>query len=170
MSRFIFRNKALFLILFLGIVLSACSNTEEKSAPAFELPDLDGNIVSLQDIADSGQKVYVKFWTSWCNICIDGLEELDELASMDLDFTVLTVIHPGYNAEKSSLDKFLEWYEPLGYENIPILVDQDGKWTSQFNIMAYPTSFYIDENLVLSDPVLGNQSIDQIIDTINNLN
>ncbi|HLS34623.1 MAG TPA: redoxin domain-containing protein [Bacillota bacterium] len=167
MRRFLSQNKAFMIILFFTIFLAACSDSE--TAPPFELPDLDGNMVSLEEIADSGEKVYLKFWTSWCNVCIDGLDDLEELASEEQDFTVLTIIHPGYAGEKSSLDKFLEWYEPLGYENIPILVDEDGKWTSQFEVMAYPTAVYIDEELNMSDHVLGNQTIEEIKETIDEL-
>src|SRR5690625_604482 len=169
MIRRLLRNKILYGIIVLVFLLSACSSDKSNTAPAFELPDLNGNIVSLEELAASGEQVYLKFWTSWCNVCIDGLEDLDKLASEDLDFTVLTIIHPGYNAEKSTLDKFLPWYEQLGYENIPILVDQDGEWTSKFQVMAYTTAVYIDEELNMSDHVLGNQTIEDIKQTINDL-
>lgn len=163
------RSKILYVLILFVFLLSACSSDKTSTAPAFELPDLDGNMVSLEELADSGERVYLKFWTSWCNVCIDGLDDLDELAAEDPDFTVLTIIHPGYNAEKSTIEKFLSWYEPLGYENIPILVDEDGEWTSKFQIMAYPTAVYIDEDLNMSEHVLGNQSIEDIKEMIDDL-
>lgn len=169
MFRSLFRSKVFFALIFSVLFLTSCSDSDSNTAPAFELPDLEGNMVSIEELAESGEKVYLKFWTSWCNVCIDGLDDLDKLAAEDNDFTVLTIIHPGYNAEKSSLDKFLEWYEPLGYENIPILVDHDGEWTSKFQVMAYPTSVYIDEDLNMSDHVLGNVPIEDIKSTINDL-
>lgn len=169
MIRFFKRKKSLFVLILLIFLLSACSQSSSDTAPPFELPDLDGNTVSLEELTSSGERVYVKFWTSWCDVCRDGLDDLEKLTSQDLDFTVLTIIHPGYNAEKSTLDKFLQWYEPLGYENIPILVDEEGEWTSEFQVMAYPTSFYIDEDMNISEPILGNQTNEEIIETIENL-
>lgn len=55
---------------------------EGPMAPNFELMDLEGNTLALKDL--KGEKVYIKFWASWCPICLSGLEELDTLAGQKI--------------------------------------------------------------------------------------
>ena len=49
----------------------------------------------MEDLA--GEKVYVKYWASWCSICLAGLDELNTLAAQDNDFKVITIVSPDYN-------------------------------------------------------------------------
>ena len=64
---------------------------------------LDGKQVSLADY--KGKKVYLKFWASWCPICLSGLADITQLSEMPpKDSVILTVIAPGVNREKSLED------------------------------------------------------------------
>jgi len=115
----------------------------EESAYDFELMNLNGETVKLSDYR--GQEVYVKYWASWCSICLAGLEELDMLASEENDFTVLTIVSPNYNGEQSE-EEFKEWFSGLDYKNINVLLDNDGVVTQTYGVRGYPTSAYIDSN------------------------
>ena len=46
---------------------------------AIDLLDLDGNRFRLSDYR--GKKVYMKFWASWCTVCLARLEETEKLAN-----------------------------------------------------------------------------------------
>lgn len=47
-----------------------------------------------------GKKVYIKFWASWCSVCMATLADTDMLAgSDDKDFVVLSVVAPGFGGE-----------------------------------------------------------------------
>lgn len=166
----------LLIALYLG--LSACSNSSDamsnpeqlndgKTAPVFELTDLDGNIHDLSDY--KGQKVYVKFWASWCSICLAGMEELNTLASEDTDFVVLSIVSPGSNAEKNS-ESFSNWFQGVdNTSNITVLLDEGGTFFDQYGIIGYPTSSYIgsDGILVKSSPGhFSNEQIKQTFETI----
>jgi len=90
---------------------------------------LDGKEVSLADY--KGKKVYLKFWASWCPICLAGLADINQLADMPpKDAVVLTVIAPGVNREKN-LDDFKEWFSGLDYKTLPVLVDNNGHVTNE---------------------------------------
>jgi peptide methionine sulfoxide reductase msrA/msrB len=131
----------------------------EKPAPAFVFTDFDGNTVSLTDFA--GEPVYLKFWASWCSVCLSTLSETDELAGEDSAFAVITVVAPGVNGEKSAED-FKTWYTELGYENTVVLFDDSGTYMQEFGVRAFPSSAYIDANGSLIDFTVGHSSNDMI--------
>lgn len=160
------------LMLITVIALSACSSDNKgsgegstqgaKSAPDFTLKDLDGKTHSLKDYA--GQKVYVKFWASWCSICLAGLEEVNTLSKEDQDFVVLTIVAPGYKNEKDT-EAYKKWFS--GVEEAPdltVLLDEGGKIADQFQVRGYPTSAYIDSSGKLIQTLPGHVGNEQIIE------
>lgn len=162
----------LIIVAFLAFGLSACSSAEPEAmgkagqlnegaaAPAFDLVDLEGNPHQLSDYA--GQKVYVKFWASWCSICLAGMEELNTLAGEDNDFVVLSVVSPSSNAEKDSAS-FTKWFKGVeNTSNIQVLLDEGGPIFEQYGIIGYPTSVYIGSDGVLVKRQQGHASNDQI--------
>lgn len=132
----------------------------------FELMDLEGNTVSLSGL--SGKKVYVKFWASWCSICVAGLEELDNFSAEDHDFEVLTIVSPDYNGE-TSLSKFKTWYEKQGMEHMTVLIDQDGDVARAYGVRAYPTSAFIGSDGVLVHFVPGHLNGDVLTKEFNKI-
>ncbi|WP_051235792.1 TlpA family protein disulfide reductase [Paenibacillus pinihumi] len=137
-----------------------------QAAPAFELANLQGETVSLKEF--KGQKVYVKYWASWCPICLAGLEELNELSGGNHDYKVLTIVSPGYHGEKSAED-FTSWFSKRGYNNVEVLLDNDGTLAKKFGVKGYPTSYYIgsDGTLVKGSP--GHQTNEVIEQTFQSI-
>lgn len=157
--------------LFLGIftlallpILSACNSSEDKmkpkdsssktdttkeamnidkmTAPDFEMQDLEGNVVKLSDF--SGENVYIKYWASWCSICLGGLEDLNTLALESNDYKIITIVGPNYKGEKNAND-FREWFSGVEHtENLIVLLDENGTYTAAAGVRGYPTSEWID--------------------------
>ncbi len=134
-------------------------SNDGEMAPMFDLKDLDGNRVSLADL--KGEKVYVKFWASWCSICLGGLEELDMLTAEDTEFKVITIVSPDYNGEKNT-EKFMSWFDKQGYDNLIVLLDEDGEFTREFGVRGYPTSAFIGSDGVLVHLYPGHLENDMI--------
>ncbi|MHA6260788.1 TlpA family protein disulfide reductase [Sporosarcina sp. CAU 1771] len=165
-------KKSLF-VLSLLLLLSACSSSSDKTdnmtssdnqAPTFELEDTNGTMHNLEDYA--GKKVYIKFWATWCPICLSGLEEINMLAEEDTDFVVLTIVSPDYNNEKNKED-FIKWIS--GVENVdalPVLLDEGGTVAKSYSVRGYPTSAFIDENGGLIKTQPGHLSNEQIKDVL----
>ena len=134
---------------------------EENLDPKmFSLMDVDGNQVSLGEL--KGKKVYVKFWASWCSICLAGIDEMDQFSGEMNDFEVLTIVSPDFNGEQKEVD-FINWYQGLELENMKTLLDPEGKVTMAYGVRAYPTSVFIDTEGNVVKTVPGHMSKESII-------
>lgn len=128
---------------------------------------LDGKDVSLADY--KGKKIYVKFWASWCPICLAGLADINQLADTPpKDAVVLTVVVPGVNREKS-LEDFKEWFSGLEYKTLPVLVDNNGKFLKKLGIVGYPSSAFIDANGKVVRVQPGHVTNEDIVKTLETL-
>ena len=128
---------------------------------------LDGKQVSLADY--KGKKIYLKFWASWCPICLSGLADITQLSEMPpKDSVILTVIAPGVNREKS-LEDFKEWFMGVDYHSLPVLVDKDGQFLKKLGVVVYPTSAFIDANGKVVRVQPGHVSNDDIVKTLESL-
>ena len=128
---------------------------------------LDGKEVSLAEY--KGKKIYVKFWASWCPICLAGLADINQLADMPpKDAVVLTVVAPGVNREKN-LDDFKEWFSGLEYKTLPVLVDNDGQFLKKLGIVGYPSSAFIDANGKVVRVQPGHVTNEDIVKTLETL-
>lgn len=130
------------------------------TAADFELLDLAGNTVKLSDF--SGENVYIKYWASWCPICLGGLEDINTLSGEDNDIQVLTIVTPDHKGEKSAED-FKTWFAGVeNTANIIVLFDEKGTYTSAAGVRGYPTSEWIDkgQNIIRIAP--GHQDNEMI--------
>lgn len=134
-----------------------------KQAPDFEMMDQHGNKVRLSDF--KGQKVYIKYWASWCPICLGGLEDINTLSAENNGFKVLTIVAPGQKGEKN-VEDFKTWFSGVdNTKNITVLFDTDGAYGVKAGVRGYPTSEYIGSDGVLVKIVPGHADNNTIIDT-----
>ena len=131
--------------LFLGIMMllmGAVAFGAEMDLSKVTLKDVNGMSYSF---GKDGKPTYVKFWASWCPICLSGLEDIDNLSKEKKDFEVVTVVSPGLVGEKKTED-FKKWYKSLGYKNIKVLLDEKGELTKMLNVRVYPTSVVVNKD------------------------
>ncbi|HSP21167.1 MAG TPA: TlpA disulfide reductase family protein [Planococcus sp. (in: firmicutes)] len=162
--------KILLLAVFV-LALAGCSSAPSANngaaAPDFELVDIQGKSHKLSDY--EGQKVYIKFWASWCSICLAGMSELNELAGEENDFAVLSIVSPSSNAEKNS-ESFKKWFNGVeNTENVQVLLDEGGPVFEDYGVLAYPTSVYIGSDGVLVKSSPGHFSNEQIRETFDTI-
>lgn len=132
---------------------------------------------SVRSDASSGfnfvpkQATLVKFWASWCPLCLSTLEETQNWRA-DPDFAnvnIVTVASPAYLGEKKKKD-FIDWYTQLEYKNLPVLIDDKGQHTRRFGIAAYPSWAFIDADGNLQRIVKGHISKAQAMALLANKN
>ena len=131
--------------LFFGIMMllmGAVAFGAEMDLSKVTLKDVNGMNYSF---GKDGKPTYVKFWASWCPICLSGLEDIDSLSKEMKDFEVITVVSPGLVGEKKTED-FKKWYKSLGYKNIKVLLDEKGELSKILNVRVYPTSVVVNKD------------------------
>lgn len=130
--------------LFLGIIMllmGVVAFGAEMDLSKVTLKDVNGMSYSF---GKDGKPTYVKFWASWCPICLSGLEDIDNLSKEKKDFEVVTVVSPGLVGEKKTED-FKKWYKSLEYKNIKVLLDEKGELSKILNVRVYPTSVVVNK-------------------------
>lgn len=128
-------------------------------AVSFALPDLDGKTVDLSQYR--GKKIYVKFWASWCPICLAGMSEVEALAADAGDgVEVLTVASPGYLGEMDEA-AFKAWARARKFR-VPVLLDKGGALAASLGVEQYPAAAWITPEGKLLDVHVGQVSNDWI--------
>ena len=139
-----------------------------KKVQDFRLQGVDGKTYHLSDY--KGKKVYLKFWASWCSICLSTLEDTNELAKEEAgkDYVVLSVVAPTFNGEKSAAD-FKNWYQSLDYKDFPVLLDSKGELLKEYGIRSYPSALFINSDGTLAKSHIGYMNKEDILKTLENM-
>lgn len=139
-----------------------------KKVQEFNLQGVDGKTYRLSDY--KGKKVYLKFWASWCSICLSTLEDTNELTKEEAgkDYVVLSVVAPTFNGEKSEAD-FKNWYQSLDYKDFPVLLDSKGELLKEYGIRSYPSALFINSDGTLSKSQIGYMNKEDILKTLENM-
>lgn len=139
-----------------------------KTERNFTLTDVQGATFTLDQTV--GKKVYLKFWATWCPICLSGLSDLEQFSkdkSTDPDVVVLTIVSPDAKGEMNRED-FIDWYTKQDY-TFPVLLDDGGQIARLYEVRGYPTSVFIDTTgkIVRSQPGhIAGTEIDILLDSI----
>ncbi len=121
---------------------------ERVKAPAFELKDLNGTEVELEDF--SGKIVFLNFWATWCPPCREEMPSMEKLYTefKDKDFMMLAV---ELREDTKRVREFKERYQL----NFPILVDSDGMVGVFYGVRSIPTTYRVDKDGYLIGAALG---------------
>ncbi len=150
------KRRFFVLALLLALILPAAVLAEappqsgerrgvvNEPAPDLELPDLDGNLVSLRSFP--GKIVVYDFWAVWCGPCVDSLPFLQELEDRYRDEGLVVVgLHVDDNVPSvEEVQAFLDRYG-AEYVNLLSTVEAD----EAFRIFAMPTTYITDRDGVV---------------------
>lgn len=106
-----------------------------------------------------GKPTLVKFWASWCPLCLSTLEETQTWRTNPkfANLNVVTVASPNHLNEKPE-QAFISWYQGISkdYPDLPVLIDTSGELIQSFGIQVYPSWAILDKRGQLVRLVKGN--------------
>lgn len=124
-------------------------------APDFELQTLTGETVKLSDY--KGKKIILNFWASWCPPCRVEMpfmqnyyDEYKDSANVEILAVNMTKLERG---DKSEVVKGFVDEKELTF---PILMDEDGKVMDLYRVRAYPTTYFLNTEGMVTDRVVSS--------------
>ncbi|WP_312751546.1 bifunctional peptide-methionine (S)-S-oxide reductase MsrA/peptide-methionine (R)-S-oxide reductase MsrB [Psychrobacter sanguinis] len=130
-----------------------------------QLPQLTQGLGNTgSQVIDSNKPTLVKFWASWCPLCLGTLEETESWRK-DKAFAglnVISVASPGHLNEKEA-SEFKQWYAGVqaDYPKLPVLIDSSGSLINQLGVQVYPSWAILDKKGNLVRLVKGNLTKEQ---------
>ena len=113
-----------------------------QRAPEFTLSDLDGTEVSLAEVLNANESVFIDFWASWCTPCIEDFPELKNLHEnyKEHGFEVLTI---------SVDDTYEDWQEAadqlqFSWIDLGSLGGTETKTPVSYGVWGIPKGFLVD--------------------------
>ncbi|RTR31041.1 redoxin domain-containing protein [Robertmurraya yapensis] len=135
----------------------------EERAPSFELTTLDGEKITSEDL--KGKRVLLNFWATWCPPCKEEMPDMQKLYEeyKDEDVVVVGVNVTSTEKNREDVEKFVKEYQLT----FPILMDEIGEVTHQFEILSFPTTYFIDSDGVIRSKVIGALSKEKMYAEMN---
>ncbi len=141
------------------------------SGTIFEATDMNGDIVSSDIFLDS-RLTMVNVWATYCGPCLREMPELGELAAEyePADFQLIGVISDvTEDAKQKDLDYAADLIEQTGADYTHLLLNESLYYSLLTDVSAVPTTFFIDEDGVIVETVVGARdktSWKEIIDAL----
>ena len=111
-----------------------------RTAPDFELKDINGKIVKLSDFR--GKAVVLNFWATWCPPCKTESPWFEDLQNKYGDQGLAVV---GVALDDSSDSDIASFAKEMKM-NYPVLLGKEETSDLYGGVEALPTTFYIDRN------------------------
>jgi len=118
-------------------------------APDIELIDINKNILKLSEL--KGSVVFINFWATWCESCVDELPSIERLfrqLSGNPKFRLITILYKDDGYSMSSHMK------ESGY-TFPVYLNPNGSAAKYFGITGVPETFIIDKKGTLRKKIIG---------------
>jgi thiol-disulfide isomerase/thioredoxin len=123
------------------------SGSVNRPAPGFQLKDLSGQEVSLDQF--KGKVILLDFWATWCGPCRATMPDIEALQrEHPNDFTLLAV----------NLDEPVDRVAPyVRSQKITsrVLLDIDGKVSGYYGVSSIPMQAVVDKDGILRHTQLG---------------
>ncbi|MDP4553477.1 TlpA disulfide reductase family protein [Alkalihalobacillus macyae] len=153
---------ALLIPIIVIVYLSALDFDDAKAlevsnsnlqAADFNISNFNGANYSLEVLQE--KPLIINFWASWCEPCNNEaplLVDLYEQYGENVEFYGINTTDGELKIKdaKGFTDKF--------NINFPVLLDIEGRVSKEYGVIALPTTYFIDQNGVIVDKILGEAS------------
>ncbi len=125
------------------------------AAPGFTLPDMDGEMHSLDDFR--GKVVMLNFWATWCPPCRREMPSMQRLYEKyrEQGLTVVAV------NQFEDPDLVFEFTGRLSLEpTFPILFDRESRVSERYRVKGLPTTYLLDKAGRIQFRAIGGREFD----------
>lgn len=144
---------------------------KNQMAPDFELATLTDETVRLSDYR--GKKVILNFWASWCPPCRVEMPHMENYYEENKEAENVEIIAVNMTKTERGGDDKIERVEDFVQENkltFPILLDETGEVMKLYQIMAYPTTYIINPEGVITEVVIRGLDEEILAELVKNSN
>ncbi len=125
------------------------------AAPGFTLPDMDGEMHSLDDFR--GKVVMLNFWATWCPPCRREMPSMQRLYEKYRE-QGLTVVEVNQFEDP---DLVFEFTGRLSLEpTFPILFDRESRVSELYRVKGLPTTYLLDKAGRIHFRAIGGREFD----------
>jgi len=121
-----------------------------KSGIDIDLRKFKGDMTPLNiNLIDAHDKPYIRndytkkitvvnFWATWCAPCVEEIPSLNRLKQKmsGLPFELISI---NYAEDKKTINEFMNTVKV----DFPVLIDKEGAFAKQWNVISYPSTFII---------------------------
>jgi peroxiredoxin len=154
------QNKGIFIVLTIVLMAAVASPgqpyaavafaaQEGTQAPGFNLRDLKGNVITLEQY--TGKVVLLVFWAPWCVPCRDELPELDRLYKK---YGTKGLIIVGI-AEDASTEMVVNFLEKVSV-SFPLVIDRSHDAAEAYRLSNLPSGYLIARDGVVERRYRGS--------------
>lgn len=144
--------------LLFGCGGKGSADDEAKTSQiAFACQDMDGNAVSASVFSES-KLTMVNVWATYCNPCLNEMPGLGELAGEyePEEFQIIGIISDVQEgADETVMENAAALIEQTGANYTHLLLNESVYHALLTDVTAVPTTFFVDENGVVLDTVIG---------------
>ncbi|TKC19562.1 TlpA disulfide reductase family protein [Robertmurraya kyonggiensis] len=135
----------------------------EERPPFFELTTLAGEKISSEEL--KGKRVLLNFWATWCPPCKEEMPDMQKMYEeyKDEDVVVVGVNVTSTEKNREDVQEFAQKHQLT----FPILMDEIGEVTHQYEILSFPTTYFIDSDGVIRSKVIGALSKEKMYAEMN---
>ncbi len=137
--------------------VDSSNNEDDYTEIVFEGHDIEGNTVSSAIFLES-KLTMVNVWATYCNPCLSEMPGLGELAAEydSEEFQIIGIISDVQEgASQEMMDLAADLIEQTGADYTHLLLNESLYYALLTGVNAVPTTFFIDENGVILDAVIG---------------
>jgi len=106
---------------------------------SFELPGLDQQPVSFNEVLKGNKLVWVNFWATWCGPCRQEMPVMGKLYE-EHHKNGFNIVAIDVAEDRNTIRNYLDEY-PVPFT---VLMDSTGELAEKFKVEALPTSFLVD--------------------------
>jgi thiol-disulfide isomerase/thioredoxin len=135
----------------------AARRLEGSPAPFFEVTDLDGRKVTLDDF--EGKPVVIDFWATWCPPCLESMPRLDAL---DQRYGASGLVVLGMNMDDGS-SAARDARQFVSSRGLGFRQALGGSAAADFRVEVLPTMFLLDREHIIRAVYIGVPPDDQTL-------